>query len=160
TDSIYLNFLERFHERLHIDPLTLTLVLAALFYSYAAIRRAPAAMMGLAGSLAILAFVGPGSTLTGARGPTQPLFLIAAGLVSLFAAILRRSSWRALAGALLMLAAANLVEPAPSRGAVLMHLSVFAFAVLGAAFDDRLAEFLRGLAAILILAFGLRVLTG
>jgi hypothetical protein len=154
-DLIYQQFLEAFTARLGGDPLFLTLLGAAAFYAYAALRRAPLAGEMTTAALAALAFFGPDALTRGLSVPPQPEPILAAAALQLGLGLSRRSSARCLIGAAGATAAAALAlaetDTAPLLVPVAFHLGLFAVLVLGAAFDDRLGRLLRAAGSALVL---------
>ncbi len=146
SDPIYEDFIHLFFARLGGDPLFLTLLALVVFYSYAALRSVPAAVDALTGVLLALAVVGPQSLTQVAFHPPQALPILAAALVQIVLGHWRRRSWRCLAGSVGLVAGSALVWPGP----VVFHLGVLAMLLIGAAFEDGLARFLRRLGSTLV----------
>jgi hypothetical protein len=163
-DQVYQGFLETFTGRLGGDPVALALVASAGFYAYAALRRVPAATEALTAALAALAVAGPDSLSRG--GPTgvgSPLWaappILAAAALQLALGVRRRSSWRCLAGGVLVaLAALPGDGEAPLRAVVAFHLALLAVLAVGAAFKDALARRLRAAGVVLAMLAGLAAL--
>jgi hypothetical protein len=161
-DPIYQEFRDAFAARLGGDPLWVTLLAAAGFYAYSALRRVPLAVEALTAALLALAVVGPDTLSRGEFIAPLPVPLLAAAAVQLGLGIRRRSSWRCLAGSLGLVAVAALALPeeAPHHGLILLHLVLTVVLVLGAAFDDALGGLLRATGLVLAMLACLAALVG
>jgi hypothetical protein len=155
-DPIFRGFLDRFHETLGGTPLFFALLAVTSLYALAAVRRIPLALAGLSGSLLALSIVGPGTLdFSGLTAP-QPLPLLTVGGLQLGLAVMRRQSWRSLAGSACLIAAVacglDTVGIASHQGLIVFHLAILAAALVGAFFPDALGRFLQQAAAILLAA--------
>jgi hypothetical protein len=162
-DPIYQQFLAVFAARLGGDPLFLTVLAAAGFYAYAALRGVAPAAEALTAALVGLAVVGPDTLGRGEFGPVQPAPLLAAGALQLVLGLRRRASWRCLAGACGLAAAVTFTlqaEPdvTPLRALIALHLALTVVLIVGAAFDDALARLLRTAGAALVVLACLAVM--
>ncbi len=151
-DPLYVEFSEVFTARLGADPFFMTLLAAAGFYAYAALRRVHYAADALALCVAALAFVERDTSLTGEPG-SQPVFLLAAGLFEIVTGVWRRSSSRFMLGALGLVVAVHLALDleegfAPMQRAITFHLVCLLALAVGVFFDDSFAAALRALAAL------------
>lgn len=142
-DPIYNEFLVMFSNRLGFDPLFGALLLAGGFYAYAALRRVPSATECLAGVLAVMSVIGPGSLSAGIGGAVLPAPLFAAGLFLLLMGGRQRNPWNLLRGLACLAATFALIVPladAPSsmrpRLAIFTHLTLLAMLALGIGFRD------------------------
>jgi hypothetical protein len=169
TDPIYQEFLGTFTARLGGGPPYLTLLAAAGFYAYAALRRVHLATEALTAALAALAVVGPGTLDLGQFRPPQPAPLLAIAALQLGLGLRRRAAWRCLvgsaslvaAGVPLLAAAGALPEAlAPLRGPIVFQLALAAVLIVGAAFDDTLGRVLRVVGAGMALLAGLAAVLG
>jgi hypothetical protein len=158
-DDLYQGFLSLFIARLGGTPFYLTLLAAAGFYAYAALRRVPLAIGGLTSVLAVLAVVGPGTRDLHGLVPTRPLPLLAIAALQLGLGIRRRDAWRCLVGAggLIVATTSGQVD---LRGPFAFHLALSVVLIIGAAFDDALGRLLRTAGAWLVLLACLFVLSG
>jgi hypothetical protein len=147
-DPIYQGFLDVFRARLGCGPLFLTVVAAAGFYAYAALRRVSSASLALTAALVVLAIVGRDTLNVDELIPPQPEPILAAALLQLGLGLWRRNAWLCLLGTGLA-ADAALALPAETafRGAVAFHLVLLGVWVVGAAFNDPLGRILRGAGA-------------
>jgi hypothetical protein len=139
-------FVEQFTNTLGARPLFVTLLFAAAFYVLAAVRRTPGAWGALTASLLVLTFVGPHTTNLLPLAPRgAPLIL--AGVLQAAIAIRRPGSFRTLLAAGCLLAGVMLEARSawsvPYAELLLGHLALALVLVLGAAFDDDFAHFLR-----------------
>jgi hypothetical protein len=162
SDSIYQGFLTIFTSRLGADPIYCTLLAAAGFYAYAAIRRASWSIEALTATLVLLAIV-PTHFLQDRTFTTQPAPLVAAATLLLGLGIWNRQSWRCLAGALGLVAGLALAFPSDAgasayRWPIMFHLAVVILFLVGTAFEDVLARVLRVTAGVLVLLAAMRVL--
>jgi hypothetical protein len=153
SDPVYQEFLGEFMARLGATPLFLTLLAAAAFYLYAALRGVHRATEGLTAVLAALAVVGPDTLDLDGLTPLRPAPLLAAAALQMGLGLWRRSSWRCLVGASALAAIGAITLPAgtamePFRGLIGFHLGLLAMLIVGAAFDDDFARFIRGLAVV------------
>jgi hypothetical protein len=158
-EAVYMHFLELFMGTLGGSPAFLTLIAAIVVLMYAAWRGAPLAWELVAVALAALAIVGPKTiTVWDTVAPRSPP-LVAAGLVLAFLAARRHSSVRAGLAATLLVAgltrACAEVWPYADPQPIALHLLITALLVVGAAFDDRLADLARVCGALLLLLLGL-----
>ena len=154
-DPIYQEFLETFAGRLGGDPLYLTLLAAAAFYAYAALRRVPFATEALTAALVALAVVGPDTLARGTLVAPQAGPLLAASVLQLALGSRRRNPWRCLVGSAGLIAVAALAAPGeadPVRGLIAFHLALFAVLAVGAAYpNSTLGRSLRTVGAALVL---------
>ena len=163
SDPVYQGFLATFSRRLGGDPLYLTLIGAAGFYGYAALRHVPLAIEGLTAVLAALAVVGPDTLGSGALLPPQPGPILAAALLQGGLGLWRRQAWRCLTGVGGLTAAVALVPAGqggdPSLHAlVVFHVGLFGVLFVGASFENTLGRLLRLTGAVLVLGACLTVL--
>ncbi len=159
-DPLFREFLALFIARLGGTPLYLSVLAAAGFYAYAAIRRVPGAVGALTAALAALAVVGPGTLdLHGLVTPRPGPILIVAAL-QLGLGLRRRDAWRCLVGAGCLVVAAMSAGALSHRGPIAFHLALVSVLVLGAAFEDALGRALRTAGAMMGLLACLVVLTG
>jgi hypothetical protein len=164
-DPIYQGFLGSFAARLGGDPLAVTLLAAAGFYAYAALRRVPLSAEALTAALAALAVVGPDTLNQGEFVAPRPEPLLAVAALQLGLGIWRRNALRCLAGTgcLVAVAALALPEeagPSPFRALTAFHLALAAVLIVGAAFNDALGRVLRVAGASLVLLACLVALFG
>jgi hypothetical protein len=141
NDPIYREFRNLFVARLGGQPLYLTLVAAAVFYVYAALRRVPLALEALTVVLAALSFVVPSTEDLRSLGPLEPAPLLAAVALQLILACWRLSAWRWLFAIEGLVAALAMVIPddwlaSPMRQVVFFHLVLFALLAVGAFFNN------------------------
>ncbi|HJT33444.1 MAG TPA: hypothetical protein VJ783_15480, partial [Pirellulales bacterium] len=128
-------------------PLFYTLVSIVVLHSVAGVRRVPLAADALTLSVAALSVVGPAAQ--GASGYTrpEPLMLLAAGIVQLYAAHRGRSTPRLFASACLALAAVTTHRYGTwftdYYGAVPWHLLLAVVLVIGTVPNDRFARWLQ-----------------
>lgn len=161
ADPIYRGFLALFAERIG-DPLSVTVLSAAIFYAYAALRRVPSAIEALAASLAALAVVGP-DTLEGHEliAP-RVLPLLAAAALQLAVGVWRRGAWRCLGGtaflAAALLALAENAEEMLLCGFLAFHIFLIGALLVAAVFDNPLAAMLRVVGPILAIPICFAVL--
>jgi hypothetical protein len=162
-DPTYVGFLTIFTDRLGCDPLYLAVLCAAGFYTWAALRQAPAATEVLTGVLVLLAVVGPHTWSTGDFVTPRPVPIMLAATLQFGLGLWQSSTLRCLLGAGGLVAVSALVLPdfpeyAPWIEVILFHLSLLAVLTLGLLFDDGLAWFLRLVGAGLVLVACLAVL--
>jgi hypothetical protein len=154
-DPIYNEFLDLFRARLGGHPIYLTVVAAAGFYLYAALRGVPWATEALTAALVALAIVGVRTGEPGADGPMLWAPLLATVALQLAIGLWRRAAWRCLLAAegLTALVAVLLPEDiaAPQRAAIVFHLALLGVLIVGAAFRDETGRLLRDAAAALVL---------
>lgn len=156
SDPIYQGMLRLFSERLGGDPLYVTLLAAAVFYAYAALRGVPLAAEALTAVAASLAVIGPDTINFGALTPAQPQPLLAAAALQIALGLWRNTSWRCLVGSALGVAALTLlIDPSPMRLPIVFHLGLAAILIIGAVFDDILARYLRAAGAALVVVASL-----
>ena len=144
-DDLYRGFLALFIARLGGTPLYLTLLAAAGFYAYAALRRVPLAVEALTAALAALAVVGPGTLdLHGLVAPTDPGRSWRSPRCNWGSGCARRECV-AVPGRGGMPGRRDDDRGAdlPHRGPIAFHLALAVVLVLGAAFDDALGRLLR-----------------
>ena len=155
SDPIYEQFLARFISRLGGTPFYLTVLASLVFYGYAILRRVPLAAEALTAALAALAFVGPRTLNFDQLIFPQAWPLLALAILQLTLGIWRRSSGHCLLGGLVGVAALALFPGQPAlanfRVPILFHVGLIIVLLVGAAFDDPLGRFLRGLGALLVL---------
>lgn len=154
----YQRFLTLFMEEFGASPLYVSLLGAAAYYGYAAIRLVPGAIEALAVALVTAMFVSPQALLLDWDAIVAPQAppLIAVATVLLGLGIWRRSSWQCLAGALglvigLALAFPSGIEVSAYRWTIAFHLAIIATLAIGAAFEDELAGALRFIGSLLVL---------
>jgi hypothetical protein len=163
-EEFYQVFLGQFTARLGGTPLYLTLLASVAYYTYAALRRVPAATEAISVALAGLAFVSPSTLdLDGLVSPgTLPILAIA--VLQLGLGLRKRDAWRCLIGACCLGASAMISLPGTGgslpRGPIAIHLILIASLVVGAAFNDPLGRLLRSVGAVAALLGCLIVLTG
>jgi hypothetical protein len=164
-ERIYERFLKVFMDLFGCGPLYVSFLGAAAFYAYACMRRVRGAIEALMGTLAVVMFVDPQSitpTLDDIVAPqSAPLIAIATMLLGL--GIWQRTSWRCLAGALglvlgLMLAFPIDVVLSPYRWMIAFHVALLATLLIGAAYEDELAQALRFIVPFVALVVALAVL--
>ncbi len=160
-DPIYRQFLALFAARVD-DPLSVTLLMSAGFYGYAALRRVSLATEALTAALIALAVVGPDTLDRHELVSPRPTPLLAAAVLQLELGLRRRQSWRWLLagglGGIAALAVPKETAPVALLDPVLFHLALFVLLVVGAAFDDTLARWLRLAGSVLVLLAGLAVI--
>jgi hypothetical protein len=151
NERVYVEFLAIFTHRLGAGPVFCTILLAAGFYGYAALRRIPFGIEALTATLALLSCVHLGAMdlRWSSLVLPHPAPWIAASTVLLGLGIWRKQSWRCLAGALGLALSVALASPgdgefARYRWLVVFQLILLVAFMIGAAFDDDLAKFLRG----------------
>jgi hypothetical protein len=154
-DRIYEEFRIIFAGRLGCDPLTLTLLMSAIFYGYAALRRVPAATEALTAALVVLAFVGPETMDRHTLVTPDATMLILAGLLQVALSLSRRDAWRCLVGSTgvsvgVALALRDYEGFAPWRWVLAFHLEVVVLLTFGALFEDRLGRAVRVAGATLV----------
>ncbi len=158
-EPVYLHFLHLFRQTLGGSPVFLTLVAAAVFLAYAAMRRVPLAWELLSLALAALAVAGPGSLDFDDLAPHHPLPLAAAGLVLGSVAWRGRHSLRAAfaSGMLVVAITRGCAEMWPNAdwGMTGLHLAIVAWLTLGALFDDWVGALARSCAAVALLGLGI-----
>jgi hypothetical protein len=164
-DAIYREFLEMFATRLGGQPLCVTLLAAAGFYAYAALRRAPGAVEALTVALAALAFVDPESLTPALAEVPRPVPLLAAAMLQLTLGIDRHNAGRCLLGHAGLVAVVALALPpgdvlADWRGPLAFHVAVGGLLLIGAAFEDSVGRFCRTAGAALVLPACLGALFG
>lgn len=148
SEAIYVRFLAMFSDQLGADPVYCTLLAAAGFYVYAAVRRTPWAIEALTAVLAVLTFVGPQILTTKGFAAPQPAPLIVASTLLIGLGILRGGSWRCLIGASSLAIGIALAIPvdleiSPYRWPIALHVILAAMLIVGWVFDDELARSLR-----------------
>ena len=161
-DPIFEEFLGIFAARLGGHPLFLTLLAAAGFYAYAALRRVPRSAEALTAALLALALVGPETRTLRELVAPRPEFVLAAALLQLALGVRRSDAGRCLIGGLGLAAAAALAVPGEPVLRVLigLHLGLLAVLAVGAAFDNPLGRALRVGGAVVMLAACLAVAFG
>jgi hypothetical protein len=151
-DAIYRGFLEVFTARLGGSPLFLTLLAAAAFYAWAALRRVPLATEALTAALAALAVVGPETPGLDELVRPRPEPILTAALLQLGLGLRGRSAPRCLLGTALAAGAAlALPDDLHLRGLLAFHVALLGILIGGAAFDDDIGKLLRSLGAALVL---------
>jgi hypothetical protein len=153
-DAIYQRFLDLFAERLGGTPLYVTVLAAAAFYAYAALRRVPRSADALTAAVALLAAVGPDTLTLEAAGPVRPLPLVAAALLQLGLGFWQRHAGRYLLGTAAATALTALFVGAPEA----LELGLVALLIGGARFGDVLGRAFRGAGALVVVGYGLAVL--
>jgi hypothetical protein len=163
-DALFQGFLTLFVARLGGTPLFLTLLAAAGFYAYAALRRVSLATEALTAALAALAVVGPGTLDLRELVSPRPGPILAIAALQLGLGLRRRDAWRCLVGAGCLVIAATIgldgTETTSHRGPIAFHLALAAVLGVGAVFDDALGRMLRTAGAALVLLACLAALTG
>lgn len=151
-DPVFQGFLNLFVTTLGGTPLFLSLTAVTFVYAYAALRRVPLATTGLTCGLLALAVVRPMTFNEHQFDAPEPIFLVLAGMLQIAIGARLGESWRCLAGAFGLAAAASLsLAPIGLGGyepVVVAHLTVLALLVVGLTFRDPLARALLGLAAV------------
>ena len=141
-----------FHERLIGaigSPPQLTSAALLLFYGYAWLRGIQSAEQFTIAAALLVSIVGPYTLDWSSLGPPNPFVIAPVAGILLGLAIHRQSTWRALAGASLIVAAILLSGPQPGFAASSFWqwhaplMAVFAIALL---LDDPLARLLRAIA--------------
>jgi hypothetical protein len=148
SEPIYRVFLAMFTDQLGGDPVYCTLLAAAGFYVYAAIRRVAWAFEALTATIALLTFVHPHILTVRNFSAPQPLPLVIAATLLLALGIWRGGSWRCLIGAFgvaigIAVMIPNELVTSPYRWASALHVMFVAMLLVGALFDDDLARALR-----------------
>lgn len=146
-------------------PLFYTLVAVAALHAVAVVRRVSLAPDALTLSVLALAMVGPAAQGTSGYARPEPLMLLAAGIVQLYAAHRGRSTPRLFAAACLALAAVTTRRYGTwftdYYGAVPWHLLLAVVLVIGTVPNDRFARWLQslgvGLFGAFLVAWGLSV---
>src|SRR5262249_35810444 len=139
-DPVYNKFLDLFSERVGADPLFVTLLLAAVFYGFAALRGVRWAASGLTLSIAAVSIVAINSIREGWMSSPHPGPLAIASLLPLYLGWRKRSAARLMVAALCLSGAIALVVPTPNVGlapsdvrfAIFGHLVVTSMLGLGA----------------------------
>jgi hypothetical protein len=151
-DPIYRGFLEQFTSRVG-DPLTLSILLSAGYYTYASVRRVPRAIEGLTAALVALAVVNPNTWGLRQPDPIRLLPLLAATAIQLGLGVWRRTAWRCLLGGAGLVAVVALALPVPGqlRGFIAFHLGLLLVWVVGTVFHDALGRCLRAAGGFLVL---------
>jgi hypothetical protein len=156
-DDVYQGFLHSFEAHLGGTPLWVTLLAAAAFYGYAALRGVAPATAALTAAVTALAVVGPRTLDFDTLVSPQPAPLLAAAALQLGLGVWRRDSWHCLLGAVVLAPAAvwALAWPAELEALRLpaaFHVALAGALLVGAAFDDTLGAVLRvgGLVAVLL----------
>ncbi len=152
-DPVYQGFLQDvLIARLGGSPLFLTLLAAACFYAWAALRRVPLATEALTALLAALAVIGPETVGLDEFVPARPEPILAAALLQLGLGLWRHNAGRCLLGTgLAAIAALALPEEFDLRGPIAFHLVLAGVLTVGAVFPDGIGKRLRGLGAGLVL---------
>lgn len=154
-DPVFQEFLGHFIRRLGGTPLYLTVMASSAFFAYAAVRRVSMATEFLTGTLALLAFVGPGTIDLGELTSPRPAPILAIAALQLGLGLWRRQTWRCLIGVGGVITALMIAMPGQGgslpQGPVAYHLVMVAVLALGAAFDDALGRFLRSAGAGMVL---------
>lgn len=157
-DPAYFDFLMSFAGVLGGSPLYFAVLAAGLFYGYARIRRAPAAVEGLGAALATLTLVGPNTFDFGQLTAPNPLPLALLTVLQTTIAVRRQSCGRGVFGACCFVATvlSGPAEPMPTaaKTSLLLHLAMFATLVLGAIFANERGLALRIAGAILLFLLG------
>lgn len=155
-ERVYQEFMNMFVDQFGADPVFMSLVAAAVFYTYAAIRQAPFAVEALTVSLTLATFLNP-RALDGAilAGP-QPAPMLVASILLVGLGAWRRGSWRCFAGACGLAVAFGLLiadDSAlfPYRWPIAFHILLFAMLLIGWLFDDDVGKALRTAAPCMVL---------
>jgi hypothetical protein len=148
SETIYVEFLDMFTKQLHADPVYCSLVLAAAYYAYASLRRAPWAIEGLTTTFLALTCLDTKVLMGDAILSPKAAPLMIVSTLFLGAGVWRQKCWLCLVGSLgliasVMLTIADDAVLAPYRWWISLHLAVVVMMVLSVAFDDRLANALR-----------------
>jgi hypothetical protein len=162
SEPLYQWFLGRFVARLGGTPLYLTLLAAAGFYVYAALRSVPRAYDALSAAMVTLAFVAPETLDLGGLVPPRVLPILAAAVVQTALGLRDRHAWRCLIGSAGLVSSAMIargpIGAASHQAPAVFHLVLIAVLVIGAVFDDRLGRFLRTAGAVMTLLGSLVVM--
>jgi hypothetical protein len=150
-DAIYQRFLDLFAERLGGTPLYVTVLAAAAFYAYAALRRVPRSADALTATVALLAAVGPDTLTLEAAGPVRPLPLVAAALLQLGLGFRQRHAGRYLLGTATATALVALFVGAPEA----LELGLVALLIGGARLATAPVEVFPLVLAALLAGYGL-----
>jgi hypothetical protein len=165
ADPIKVAFRKLFTERLGSDPLMITVVGAAAFYAYAALRRVPYATGALTAALVALAFVGARTIDVHTFGPPRPLPVLAAATLQLVLGLRGRNFARCVSGIAggaiaLMLALPREGGLSVVQGLVAYHMTVAGLLVLGAFLGEPLGRALRATGTALLLLACLAATSG
>lgn len=158
-------FLNEFIRLTGGTPLFYTLVGIVVLHSVAVVRRVPLAADALTLSVVALSVVGPAAQGEIGYAKPEPLMLLAAGIVQLYAAHRGRSTPRLFAAACLALAGVTTHRYGTwftdYYGAVPWHLLLAVILVIGTVPNDRFARWLQhlgvGLFGAFLVAWGLSV---
>ena len=135
SDPIYQEFLMIFTRQFGASPEYWTLVGAAGFYSYAALRRASPAVEALTMALVILAIAGSTTPQVNGFVPIKQIPLLAAAALQLGLGVWQRNSWHCLVGSAIGIASLVFVgEPATVqlRSLLAFHILLLAMLIIGA----------------------------
>lgn len=139
-------FLQQFRETMGGEPTFVTLVAAIVLYALAAVRRLPGSLDCLAFSIGALAVIHPVTRLHDLAYPDS-LPIAASGILVLLPAIVRASSPRLFAAALLMLASLTIEHRqswiTDGFGIIPWHLLLTVVLVMGTLPNDRFARLLQ-----------------
>lgn len=153
AEATYQEFLGVFTDRLGATPLFWTWCAVAAFYAYAAIRRVPLATGALTVALVGLASFRPESLRLEDLATPQTALLLAAVLLQIGLAMWRRSAWHCLVASLILVVIATAPDgpvAAAYRGVIAFHLVLGAVLLIGAAFDNFFARYLRVAGAFMV----------
>ncbi len=157
-EPVYQYFLHTFMRTLGGSPAFLTLIAAAVFYLYAAVRKVPLACEFLCVALIGLGMVGPHTVIAYDLDQSRPVPVLAAGLLLGSIAWRRHSAFRAATAAcLLVLSGTDLcaqVWPAAPLASIAIHLTMAALLVLGAGFDNWLRDLAQVICPMVLAALG------
>lgn len=158
-DSLYLDFLDLFTSRLGGTPLFLTILAAAGFYVYAAVRGERSAWDWLTATLGLLAVYGPSSATLAASNAPWWLPIFALATLQFVLSLRQISPYRGIVGSLgLALATAlALLDSTTLTMRIFLSMNVFLASslFLGAWFTDRNARVLRNISAMAVVVVSL-----
>jgi hypothetical protein len=136
------------------SPIIITVVLTISLYLYAWWRGLCGWEIGIIGSLAILTFTGPKTMSAATLQMPQAIPAFATGLLALYLAVRKPSSWRfTLAAALLLAALALAMNDTwfmTANGAIPIHIAYVIAFCIGATMSDRFAKFLQDVCAVIL----------
>ena len=163
-EPTYQWFLERFVSRLGGTPFYLTLLAAAGFFAYAALRRVPMAVDALMAAIVAIAFVSPGTLDLAGLVPPRILPILVVAITQTAIGLWRRSIGRSAMGAAFLVAAALIAMRGTSAqghsGPLAFHFALVAVLGVGAVFDTRMGLALRTLGASMAVLSSIFVLSG
>jgi hypothetical protein len=163
-EKVPLRFLATLTETAGATPLCWTMSLAAAFYLWAVVRRAPHAVESLTAALVLWTFVGRATGGLDSLAAPRGVPLLLAGLVQAGALVRRPHSARCLLAAACLVAGAGLewlrAWFAAEPGLLSLHLALAGVLVVGAAFRDPFAKFLRCLGAVMLFSLAIAAMAG